>query len=380
MVLNQKINSTAQDVIAVINLAKNTALTQKSVALCANNGNNNCIHGEKWSESGANLLTIAFTEEGVQTIKVPGPIVYRIEVIEIPNPAAAGGTNQNPYVVDSNDPVVRALLRMVLGSKKTSVPKRGAISNDVAVQCRDVNCALAGYAAGYLKWTGGTPGYFVDTTKFVSTGKGKLVKTKERYNPPLYWIDEVMHVTETWVPATPGQGVTIKVWDGDNEDEVLNGGHFYGICFTEWKDLNHYTTGQPAAPPATIKKTIVHKEQTYIEQQVPVPPRLVFNPKKDSNNNIVDGDDEEGIVYRFNEVEKKTKVEVNSTAKTLIFLQNNTLNKIDETDSNKLKLAQDGAVITVSDTVRGIGKHSKKICLNVLGKVEVVNGDKDCIF
>jgi len=377
MVLDQKINSTTKDLVTIIQLAKNHSSTRNmGVAICADNLKNNCLHTENWSETGANLLGFAFTKEGTRVEKTQGPDEEYEEEIQVP--ADPNNTTvTNPYVVDSNDPVVKSLLRMVRGSKKTSAPKRGSISNDVAIQCRDVNRALAGYAAGYLKYTGGSPSFYPDLSKFVSTGKGKLTKTKERYNPPLYWGDEVMHVTETW-ESTDGKGIKIKVWDGDNEDELLNGGHFYGMCFTEWKDLDSYTSNKPD-PPKFITKKVKKTRPTYITKTVQIPAKLVFNPIKDATNNWIDGEEKEGIIHRFSEIQK-SNIEINSAAQTLIFLSNNSVNKISPSDANKIEPITSGAVITVSDAKRGISAKSKQICINVFGSTTVINGNEECKF
>jgi len=366
--------------VVLIHLARNTALSrQVSTAICASNGSNNCTHNEDFSAKGANLLLTYFKphhtkvdveEKGTKIVEVP--IKHNITVRRDDDAFKRLYSNlSEDFMREVNIFSNRCGFHLDADTNKEKLRqtlKYFEVLNNHSHY-------ILGYLFGYLDFDKNCnirKITYKDYKKcFIDNGKGKIVESTNK--------DRIK------------KGNVFK--EAKDYNEISNESPKDFI--DEWQDLSSGMTTRdymsrnsftPCATHETLLKAInvpqvtIKKEEKIIEEKITkIPGKLVFNPKKDVNGNYIPSDDKEGVMHRLNALQKNN-IQITSKDKTLIFQPENIVSTISKTDNNNVEHLVNGAVIEISDTKRGIGKKSKKICLNVLGTTKVIQGDQTCEF
>jgi len=312
--------------------------------LCANNGNNNCIHSSDFSDKGANIVAVYFKPPSTKTEMVEnGTETVPIEMNWPPN--------DHPVIVGIN--------------KKLDLYRRGSNDKDHLNNfiCANYQIYLMSFAFGYADY---------DPTKINSE------VTKIFINPnvePGGKPNRRKKITfETFGLTLNGKGNIVNSAGTKYRWLVPNNGA--DGCSIDLKyPMRGCVTYDNLKSISNCTKTVPKFE----EKITPIPGELVFNPKKDSSGKHVPGNDAEGIVYRLNKT-SNSNIKIDSQDQTLIFSTGNITNKIYAADKNNIEPLNKPAEIIISDTKRGVGKNAKKVCINVLGATKIVSGDKDCAF
>jgi len=370
--------------VDLIHLAKNTTLSRK--VSCASNGSNNCTQNEDFSANGANLLLTYFEPP---TTKQEKQIV---------------GTKQVPIeanLKDLSDPVVTKVLKETTGLVEASLSLKflqGPIRRygnhqsylDNYNQCESNLLSLTHYILGYMDYDHSQPiaqgtyyGFRVNALGSRETrGDIKRNKYTKVNHYPFIANDKTSKVITASQHANP-VGIIPKHNAGDD------------LCSASFVTFQNYCRqGAQSISSAELYKVIKDDvycptitENVYDWVDIPVPGKLVFNPVQDEKGKFVKNasgdytpsDDNEGIMHRLNAL-RKSNIKVDSKEQTLIFHPNNVTARVYTANNNEIEYLTNGAVIEISDTKRGIGKKSKKICLNVLGTTKVIQGDQTCEF
>jgi len=414
MVLDRKINATTAEIIDLINLAKNTAITKKiNTAICASDGANNCIHTNDFTKNGANLV-LSYYQTGASVVEKVE--VGREKVIDDQNSSNPNNQQAAQARLDAKDPVLNKIFDIYVCATKSH---KNVISglytqgecNQWNISKKKNNVRLApschnamkkyelmyGYALGYLDFDDSIQDDFLD--KFVPNGKGVYSNVRVdhtgRYSTPYDWKKTAEskadhHYLNTWKAVNGSGSVSYEV--KPIRDYQLGTTTATNLIRCPMKDnvaavINNVKKVISDAP-APNTPQVKYKEKIIYEERVKnIPSELVFNPKqnekgkfvKDENGNYVPSDEDRGVIYRLNSL-ANTAINVTSNNKTLIFSPNNAVSKINDVNNNEIVSLQGYAVITVHDNKRGIGKQSKQICVSVLGVTKVITGDKTCDF
>jgi len=368
LILDRKINSAAKDIETLLMLAKNTAVTSgRSVAVCASNGNNNCIHNEDFAVKGANLLSVHFE---------PPKTYFENEQVNTGNKVVKKSIKNNPNAAvprfNTSDPFVQQL------------------TNEAYKWDRPINLIkkytlIIGYILGYVDLDKSKGGDIFN--QLVPNGKGylRIEEADGREKPIDYpsksrsWGDNFfIH----WQPAAG------KI--GGNNSGIRRFVVGCGIPkYIRDKDIKNSKCKCDKNSCSAMSINIDHLlEDEIITKKVEkkTDGKLVFNPKRDANGKLIkDGDnyvaseDVAGIIHRLHEL-KKSKININSIEQTLIFSPDSITSRIYSADINQIKPVINGAAIQIADTKRGVGKHSRQVCMNVLGLITIIDGTQECKF
>jgi len=397
MILNRKIDAAVAEIVDLINLAKNTTLTRKTyTAICASDGANNCINTDDFTKNGANLV-LAHYQHGISIV----------EKVEIGRELVLDDQNNSKQVAQPRLDASNVVLNKIFNIRICADKHKGVISKlytggekcnkktrpPHAPTCHSVMKKyelMYGYALGYIDFDDSIQGDFLD--KFISNGKGVYsnvhVEHTGRHTHPYDWTKSIQHrqpqtYLNEWKAVDGSINLSYKV---TSVDLRIPNSSRTGTSECMLKDnvaavINNVKKVAPVAPnhPPKYKEKII-----YGERIKNIPSKLVFNPQqnekgkfvKDENGNYAPSNEVNGVIHRLNPFENNV-INVSSRDKTLVFNTNNVLNKINDANNEIIPL-QGYAVIIVSDNKRGVGKHSKQICISVLGITKVISGDQTC--
>jgi|GEM_PF-5864309 len=464
--LNHKINVATNEILDLIHLAQNTAITKnQTVAICSQNTQNysNCEHISNWSNN-AHIVQVEHTKNKFKK-KIVG---YKEKVIQTVD--ETGNAKTVIPLRSKDDPIVQVLLKYM----KTF--DRGSYRDFIGGHSQHEACFAGDFLYSYLlghtdfKGTSAdqidkmindysklkyTQAELKQKAEYIRKTSGNLVQLQQQYqkniqqlkeNPNIapfdpnkvftreefsknckkpindlaeyfqfeneYWYYQELHkcnIGEVDIHFKNNIGYTIPVekpvinsnihaqrdaikklftnnknniyvYAGDINNHIKkykpNAEHIGGTYINSF-DVQGIFNGRnkKAACAASYEEAIkniqtptikVITKKIPIYEEVQIAASLKFNP----NN--------EDPIYKFNKTDPL--ITVTSVNNTIIFMPQNIIHNIDKNDSNKSNLLATGTEIIISDNKRGIGKHSKKICINVLGLTKVIKGDQTCEF